>query len=59
VRPRPAGVVADGALPVGDEAGLPLHRYPLEQATEAHAAVEGGVVGKVLIDVGYSSGGTL
>jgi NADPH2:quinone reductase len=44
--------VADGALPVGDEAGLPLHRYPLEQTAEAHAAVEAGAVGKVLIDVG-------
>jgi NADPH2:quinone reductase len=30
---------------------LPLHRYPLEQAADAHAAVEGGAVGKVLIDV--------
>jgi NADPH:quinone reductase len=42
---------ADGALPVGAEAGLPLHRFPLEQTAEAHAAVEGGAVGKVLIDV--------
>jgi NADPH2:quinone reductase len=41
----------DGALAVGEEAGLPLHRYPLEQAAAAHDAVEGGVVGKVLIDV--------
>jgi NADPH:quinone reductase len=47
-----AAAVADGALPVGEEAGLPLHRYPLEQTAEAHAAVEGGAVGKVLIDVG-------
>jgi NADPH:quinone reductase len=47
-----AAAVADGALPVGEEAGLPLHRFPLEQAAEAHAAVEGGAVGKVLIDVG-------
>ncbi len=46
-----AEAVADGALPVGDEAGLPLHRYPLEQTAEAHAAVEGGAVGKVLVDV--------
>lgn len=46
-------------MPVGDEAGLPLHRYPLEQAAEGLAAVEGGAVGKVLIDVGYGSGGRL
>jgi NADPH:quinone reductase len=46
-----AAAVADGALPVGEEAGLPLHRYPLERTAEAHAAVEAGAVGKVLIDV--------
>jgi NADPH:quinone reductase len=43
--------LADGAFGVGDEHGLPLHHYPLEQAAAAHAAVEGGVVGKVLLDV--------
>lgn len=43
--------LADGALPVGAEAGLPLHRFPLERAAEAHAAVENGAVGKVLIDI--------
>jgi len=43
--------VRDGALPVGEEAGLPLHRYALEQTAAAHDAVEGGVTGKVLIDV--------
>ena len=42
---------AAGALPVGVDAGLPLHRFSLEQTAEAHGAVEGGVVGKVLIDV--------
>ncbi|MDO8209550.1 NADPH:quinone reductase [Conexibacter sp. CPCC 206217] len=41
----------DGALPVGEEAGLPLPRFPLERTADAHAAVEGAVVGKVLIDV--------
>ncbi|MDQ1670701.1 MAG: NADPH:quinone reductase [Actinomycetota bacterium] len=46
-----AAAVLDGAVRVGDEAGLPLHRYALEQAAEAHAAVESGAVGKVLIDV--------
>ena len=46
-----SAAVLDGAVRVGDEAGLPLHHYTLEQAAEAHAAVEQGVVGKVLIDV--------
>lgn len=41
----------DGALPIGAEAGLPLHRYSLEETAAAHDAVEGGAVGKVLIDV--------
>jgi NADPH:quinone reductase len=41
----------DGALPVGEEAGLPLTRFPLEGTAEAHDAVEAGTVGKVLIDV--------
>lgn len=43
--------VEAGALRVGEQAGLPLHHYPLERAAEAHAAVEGGAVGKVLLDV--------
>jgi NADPH:quinone reductase len=46
-----AAAVADGALPVGEEVGLPLHRFPLERTAEAHDAVEHGAVGKVLIDV--------
>jgi NADPH2:quinone reductase len=41
----------DGAIEVGAEAGLPLHHYPLEDTAEAHAAVEAGAVGKVLIDL--------
>ena len=43
--------VAAGALRAGEDAGLPLHRFPLERAADAHAAVEAGAVGKVLIDV--------
>jgi NADPH:quinone reductase len=43
--------VAAGALRVGAESGLPLHRYPLAETGAAHAAVEGGTVGKVLIAV--------
>jgi len=43
--------VAAGAVRVGEEAGLPLHHFPLEQAAEAHRAVENGAVGKVLVDV--------
>ena len=46
-----AAAAADGVLEVGTDAGLPLHRFPLEQAAAAHSAVESGAVGKVLIDV--------
>lgn len=43
--------LADGALRVGEDAGLPLHRFPLARTGDAHAAVEEGAVGKVLVDV--------
>ena len=43
--------VADGALSVGEEAGLPVLRFALEDTGDAHDAVEAGVVGKVLIDL--------
>ena len=33
------------------EAGLPVHHFPLADAAKAHAAVERGITGKVLIDV--------
>jgi NADPH:quinone reductase len=46
--------IGDGAFGVGDQAGLPLHRYRLEDAAAAHAAVERGAVGKVLIMVGQA-----
>ena len=41
----------DGALGIGDETGLPLHRFDLAHTADAHALVESGAVGKVLIDV--------
>ncbi|MET0448174.1 MAG: NADPH:quinone reductase [Aeromicrobium sp.] len=40
-----------GVLPVGEDVGLPITRFPLEQTADAHQAVEDSVVGKVLIDV--------
>jgi NADPH2:quinone reductase len=46
-----SAAVAAGALRVGQEAGLPLHHFALERTGEAHAAVEAGAVGKVLVDV--------
>jgi NADPH:quinone reductase len=46
-----SAAAADGALAVGEKAGLPLHHFPLEQTADAHAAVESGAVGKVLVDV--------
>ncbi|MFD8097706.1 NADPH:quinone reductase [Streptomyces malaysiensis] len=45
-----AAVLAD-ALPVGEEHGLPLVRFPLDRTPDAHRAVESGAVGKVLVDV--------
>jgi NADPH2:quinone reductase len=47
-----AAAVSDGALPVGEEHGLPLVRFPLDRTADAHRAVEQGTVGKVLVDVG-------
>jgi len=46
-----SAALEDGALEVGEEHGLPLTRFPLEEAAAAHDAVEQGVVGKVLIDI--------
>jgi len=43
--------VLDGAVRVGEEAGLPLHVFPLAETAQAHQAVEDGAVGKVLVDV--------
>lgn len=43
--------IADGAVPVGEEAGLPLHHFPLTETSGAHQAVEAGATGKVLIDI--------
>ena len=46
-----AAALADGALPVGADAGLPLHFFDLVTTAAAHAAVEADTVGKVLIRV--------
>ncbi|UKA60662.1 NADPH:quinone reductase [Arthrobacter sp. FW306-2-2C-D06B] len=40
-----------GALRVGNEHGLPLIRFQLDETAAAHDAVEQGSVGKILIDV--------
>jgi NADPH2:quinone reductase len=40
-----------GALRVGEDAGVPLHHFPLDQTAAAHDAVESGAVGKVLLDI--------
>jgi NADPH2:quinone reductase len=47
-----SAALADGALGVGEENGLPLTRFPLEETARAHQAVQDSVIGKVLIDVG-------
>jgi NADPH2:quinone reductase len=46
-----SAAAADRALEVGEDHGLPLIRFPLDQTAAAHDAVEQGAVGKVLIDI--------
>ncbi|MGW4772896.1 NADPH:quinone reductase [Nocardia sp. NPDC004278] len=43
--------LADNALHVGENAGLPLHHYDLTRTAAAHDAVEDGAIGKVLLDL--------
>jgi len=43
--------LADGALRLGEDRGVPVHRFPLADTAKAHTASEEGVTGKVLIDV--------
>ncbi|WP_345597585.1 NADPH:quinone reductase [Streptomyces marokkonensis] len=43
---------ADGALAVGEEAGLPIHRFPLQRTGEAQDAVQAGILGKVVVEIG-------
>lgn len=46
-----AAALLEDAIHAGPQAGLPVHHFPLERARDAHAAVQGGAIGKVLIDV--------
>jgi NADPH:quinone reductase len=48
--------VEQGAFRIGDQSGLPLHRFRLDETASAHGAVEGNAVGKVLISVAQASG---
>jgi NADPH2:quinone reductase len=43
--------VLDGAVRVGEDAGLPVHVFPLAETAAAQRAVQDGAVGKVLVDV--------
>jgi NADPH2:quinone reductase len=43
--------LVDGAVRAGESAGLPLHHFALDDVAGAHAAVQGGTVGKVIVDV--------
>ncbi|HEV7655863.1 MAG TPA: NADPH:quinone reductase [Mycobacteriales bacterium] len=43
--------VADGAVKVGTEHGLPLHVFPLADAAKAHAELETAPTGRVLVHV--------
>lgn len=41
-----AAAVTDGALRAWQDAGLPVHRFPLEKTGDAHAAVQNNAVGR-------------
>ncbi|RSM66008.1 NADPH:quinone reductase [Amycolatopsis sp. WAC 01376] len=47
---------AAGALAVGEEAGLPIHRFPHPNTGEAQDAVQGGTLGKVVVEIGSLAG---
>lgn len=44
--------LVDGVLTVGQDAGMPIHYFSLEDTAKAHEAVENSTVGKVLIRMG-------
>ncbi|SNY47649.1 NADPH:quinone reductase [Paractinoplanes atraurantiacus] len=46
-----ADAVNAGAFRVGEEAGLPIVRFPFGRVADAHKAVEQNTVGKVVIEV--------
>ncbi|WP_369382877.1 zinc-binding dehydrogenase [Streptomyces sp. cg36] len=46
-----AAAIRAGALPVGEEHGLPLVRFPLDRTADAHRTVENGTIGKALVDI--------
>lgn len=46
-----SAAVLAGAVRVGDDVGLPLHRYALAETAHAHTAVENSAVGRVIIDL--------
>ena len=53
-RARALRAAVDGvsqAVAVGALTTLPVHRFALEHTAAAHDAVEGGAVGKVVIDL--------
>ncbi|MFI5585408.1 NADPH:quinone reductase [Amycolatopsis sp. NPDC051758] len=43
--------LSDGSLRLGEERGVPVHRFALADTAKAHLASEEGATGKVLIDV--------
>ncbi|PXX71588.1 NADPH:quinone reductase-like Zn-dependent oxidoreductase [Nocardia tenerifensis] len=46
-----SAALAEGAVRVGESAGLPLHHYGLTELAQAHDAVERGIIGKVLVEL--------
>jgi NADPH2:quinone reductase len=49
---RTAAQQVTEAVAAGALTALPVHRFPLDEVAAAHEAVESGVTGKVLVDIG-------
>lgn len=47
--------LAEGAIGIGEEHGMPVHTFSLSDIAKAHEAVESSIVGKVQLEIKHST----